>query len=352
MTWDSRLDAYKTPEQDQRPTWTGAVSASSTARQEDQQLTELTQLSSGHSSKVMELLVNHNLPSGLQAVFEAAADSEHYQQTLAAFTLQRQQRAEASQQAQEQEEHERSEQAWLQSMSPEYRQAYADLQATVADVHSQYAELRQKLEAQRQQLDANAKELDDNALHLSDGSRAYQNDKGQLVDKDGKGLTGKDAKEAQSLLAQHVGPVTLQHDYQSAQKDIDTNTNWMTRVNKEDAHASEVGNNAAAHRYGTKTELGKNNGDLKTTAAATTAGLSGLQTNTKQASLAGAFDMESPPSSTSSNIDRHSFAGSVDAKAGIHANSPSTSFNAAAQGTGAAPVVASPTPRPTASPAP
>jgi hypothetical protein len=149
-------------------------------------------------SKLHELIAvmrNGGGPASLTSTFlQAATDAdaaEHLTRILTAQNQQQQDKVTLQHQAEEKKEKARREEAWLEAMTPEYRQAYGELMATVKDANREYDQDRQTLAAHRKKLEAEAQEIDDQALHLSDGSRAYKNAEGELVDRNGVLLKGK-----------------------------------------------------------------------------------------------------------------------------------------------------------------
>jgi hypothetical protein len=337
-------------------TTSGKMDAAVLARQENDELTEIAQIGPGDSAKARELLVNENLPPGLLAAFEAAASAAQYTQKLETFRLQQQEK-DVSQQRQAEEKKEKEQREnWLESMSPEYQQAYSHLMTTVDTADKEYDQLRERLKQRGKALDQEAQEIDDKAIHLSDNSRAYVNAEGVLVDKNGVPLKGQAAAEATSLQKQRNGDVSTLAIYQQNQQartEVDT---LSRRVDTEQKAADEFGQDTKDGKHKDTDEVKRGDEAIEKRLKATSSEAGALLDHDTKAvapSLVDLSDLDGDSVQSKAPADRSSFANKVDDKAGIKANSVSVSFNAVTQGTDTAspspllsqkPAVAAPVP--------
>jgi len=321
-------------------------------------------------SKLHELIAvmrNGVGPASLTSTFlQAATDAdaaEHLTRILTVQNQQQQDRVTLQQHAEEKKEKDRREEAWLESMTPEYRQAYGELMTTVKDANREYNQDREILAAHRKKLEAEAQEIDDQALHLSDGSRAYKNAEGELVDRNGVPLKGKNATEAKALAQQRGGNVIGVDRVQFSDQALARSDRLVERIDADQAKANRYGKEATnpekpdvAKTRAHNTEVTKD----KAADHAATTGLAGAEfgkdpsasKDKKEASLDGAFDLESAPAPASASTDRHSFASTVDGSHAIKANGLTTPFNAATQTSGPAPATVPQLPKPASAPAP
>jgi hypothetical protein len=326
---------------------TSSNDAARSARQEDQELTDIAQITPGHTEKAREL-INENSPSSLLTVFEAAADAAYHAQTVETFTLHQQEKTVQLQQAHDKAEREKHERTWLDDMSAEYQKAYGQLMATVDKADKQYDRMRERLIERGKTLDDEGREIDGRAVHLADGDRAYRNSEGVLVDKDGVPLKGKAADEAKTLAQQRndnvvgfgmyqqnaqarVGNDRLLQQVDAEQNNADTfKQNTMDGKNKDTA-AVEAGARAIQEQA-TRTEASFEATVSKDAAPKVT-----------QASFS---DLADDTPATQPTADRTSFAKAVNPAAGISANDLSATFQAVAPGTNANPALPAPASKP------
>lgn len=311
----------------------GNVGAAVSARQEDQELTEIAQIAPGNTEKVHELLIDPAVPPDLLTAFEAAAGSATYAEKIETFNLQQQKTFDQQQQAEQKKEKEQRD-SWLDSMSPEYQQAYGHLMTTVDNADKEYDQLRERLQQRGKALDDEAQDIDDNALHLSDGSRAYVNGQGVLVDANGIPLKGQEAAEAKAMAQQRTTPVATYASYQQNQQSRADVNNLSKRVDTEENEANKFKQDVADHKVPDTDKVQQGDVEIQKRLAATRtlAGeVTSPDTKASDVSLADLSDLDgdAPPATTAA--DRTSFASTVDDGAGIKASSLSVPFKAATQ---------------------
>jgi hypothetical protein len=316
-------------------------------------------IAQGDPSKLHELIAvlrSGAGPASLTSTFlQAATDAdaaEHLTRTLTALNQQQQDKVTLQQQAAEKKEKDRREEAWLDSMTPEYRQAYGELMTTVDTADKQYDRLRQRLQTHAQQLDADAQDIDNTALHLSDGSRGYRNAEGELVDKNGVPLKGKNAGEAKASAPQHGNDISSFDRFQQNEQSRAETGRLLQRIDTEESQANQLKQDAKDHKIPDTATLQHDVADTKAKLAATTGSVDaefGKNAKTNTLSVAGLSDLDGPSSPAP---DHASFASKVDPNAGIKASGLSAPFNAATQAAVPAPATVPPLPKPAAAPAP
>ena len=336
-------------------TTSGTIDAGAQARRDDQQLTEMAQIAPGNTARARELLVNQTVSGGLLAAFEAAAGAVREGEKLQTFELQQQQKTTLQQEQAQQRKEKEQQEAWLASMSVEYRQAYGELMTTVDDADKEYDHLRERLKTRGKALDDDAKDIDGKAIHLSDGSRAYVNTEGVLVDKNGVPLDGKAASEGAALRQQRQGDVSTHERYRRNEDATAENNRFLQRVDTEEGQADKFRKDATEHKILDTDKVKEGTRDIKERVRKAEEDIAtGYQTDTKARNLTATSlsDLDSDPADTAP-AQRVSFASSVDNGAGIQAKALSAPYNAAAQGV--VPAAAGPAPvqkPPTALPSP
>jgi hypothetical protein len=335
----------------------GTIDAALLTRQEDQQLTEIAQIGPGNPEKVRELLANPMLLPALLATFEAAADSAAYAKALETFNLQQEQKIVLWETEQDKKREEDRRNAWLESMSPEYRQAYAGLMTAIDNADKEFNRDREILSAHRKFLDQEAKDIDDKAIHLSDGRRAYVNAEGDLVDKNGVVLKGTAAAEARTIVQQRGGDVAdfARFDaYQQNNQAIARTDALSQKIAADQAKAQDFGKEATNPEHPdlakTKQHAQTVNDDAAADQAATKALASGDAdrhnfAHANDVSVASLSDLDGDAGSAPAA--HSSFASKLDPRAGIQANNVSGSFNSATQSTRAALADPAPLQKPT-----
>jgi hypothetical protein len=318
-------------------TTSGTIDAAAQARRDDQQLTEMAQIAPGNTARARELLVNQTVSGGLLAAFEAAAGAVREAEKLQTFELQQQQKMTLQQEQAQQRKEKEQQEAWLDSMSAEYRQAYGQLMTTVDDADKQYDQMRERLKARGKTLDGDAKDIDGKAIHLSDSSRAYVNGAGVLVDSNGVPLKDKAASEGNALAQQRHGDVSTYERYRQNQDATANNNLSLQRIDTEQGQADKFKKDVSEGKVRDTDKVQEGTRDIKERLEKTKADFN-ARNDSKEAKVTAASlsDLDADPAA-SSPAQRVSFASTVDNESGIRAKALSAPYNAAAQGTGAAP---------------
>jgi hypothetical protein len=307
-------------------------SAALAAQQEDESLTEAAQIAPGNTAKLTEFLAGESTSPALLAAFEAAANSAHYTQNIETFNQQQQEQSVLQEQAREKKEGDEREDSWLDAMSPEYRQAYGQLMTTVDNADREYDQLRQRLQQRGEDLDEEAQKIDDKAIHLSDGSRAYVNDKGELVDQNGVPLKGAAAAEAEVLFQETNGDVASFELYQENEQSRAQNERLLQRVDAEENDANKIKQDAEDKKIPDTSTLQTDTTEIKKRLKATHTAVDATIDNDSKVAAGGTkasfSDLDDDAPAPNSPANHGSYANAIDPAAGISTTSLSNPFNA------------------------